>query len=135
MGLEGPTPSPEAQAQHRQNIGDARKIVDGLINDDKVPPPTKTGYVVDDVVYDPSAVRGESGRVLAGKHTPVPGAINSATITIYPRGSATLREAIVTYGHELGHFNPAWTERIAESYGQNIYNVYGGGEYGGPRPR
>ena len=63
-------------------------------------------------------------------------AVNRGAITIYPYGATSLREAFITYGHELGHFNRNWTnsERLLNWYGEAIWDVYQGGTYSGPRP-
>jgi len=100
----------------------------------KVPIPTEDGYILDSVEYDPSVIEDFDGQQLYGTNIKTSNWINQSKITIYAPGAATLKDAITTYGHELGHFNLGWGEHQVEQYGQAIYRVYKGETYTGPKP-
>ncbi len=111
-----------------------QKIVDALLTEGKAPEPVK-GYRVDSLTYDPHTYKDDTG-TLYGQNTPTSVAYPYGDITIYSPGARTLEDAIVTYGHEIGHFNPSWTafERLLDNYGQELLRVHQGFDYNGPTP-
>ena len=52
--------------------------------------------------------------------------VNQAKIIIFSDGAKTLKDAIETYGHELGHFNHDWdgSHHLVEKYGISVYEIY-----------
>jgi len=131
-GLPSQNGATPTAAQMQDFFATAVRETDRLIASGKVP--RAADYIVDDVKF--SLNPNPDNPILAGKNEIASGPINRGTITIYPRGASSLREAFVTYGHELGHFNSSWTnsERLLDRYGAAIWDVYKGGTYAGPNP-
>ncbi|WP_299003629.1 hypothetical protein [uncultured Shewanella sp.] len=117
-----------AKQLFKKNISDAVEIVDELIESGKVKPPTDKLYEVLSVDYVEELFH--EGEAAHGMHIPVPtrgwGPLK-AKIEISALGAATLEEAIVTYGHELGHFDDSRSEYGADDYGKRILEMYKGG--------
>lgn len=113
-------------------VDTAIRETDKLIEAGKVP--KAADYIVDSAEFSPTPNSENPNR--HGQNVIEPGPINRGRITIYPPGATSLREAFITYGHELGHFNRNWTgfERVLDRYGEGLWQVYQGGTYGGPRP-
>jgi RHS repeat-associated protein len=117
----------------------ADNAVREMISDGQVPAP------VDDVLdrytvnYNQEQAYDDKGQPLEGLWTPVPPDGYSATVTVYPAGATTLKNAIETIGHEIFHFadnsGKKWEHpKHHNLYGEALYKVFQGQPYNGPRP-
>ena len=119
----GSTESAPKNTTPQEHVKNATKIVDKLLDDGAIEKPAD--YVIEAVDYIPEQAYDEDGIPMAGinildKNSP----INTGRIEIYPHGAITLDEAIVTYAHEIGHFNLGWSEAQAEVFGKTVLDVY-----------
>ncbi len=115
--------------ERRANFKRAVEVVDEIIAKGILRKPFPD-YILSSVTYKDEAVRGSDGLAILGRSFPGSNpAINERRIEIYKGGAVSLRVAIETYAHEIGHFHPKWNDRhnqhrLADVYGREAYKAY-----------
>lgn len=127
---------PVTAKTEREYAHEAKKIVDSLLvkNPNLRPLESYLTEWVSSFEYDPSRIRDGNGNYSAGyNHMNWDRGPPSGKIIIYSPGAVDLREAIISYGHEIGHFNATWTnnESLLDIYGKYLYQVWKGPDYTG----
>ncbi|GGP72937.1 hypothetical protein GCM10009347_41890 [Shewanella algicola] len=114
--------------RYNENIKKAVNFVNNALAKGLVQPPTDKMYQVKSVTYS-EELYSDEGKSAHGLFIPIP--VRgwdplSAKIQISALGAETIESAIVTYGHELGHFDYNRSEASAEVYGKQFLKLYQG---------
>ncbi len=126
---EDPERIAKTAEERRANFNRAVEVVDDMIAKGFLKKPVQD-YILTGVTYKDEVGRNDFGKILLGqrfydRNDP----INRGRIVIYKDGAVSLRVAIETYAHEIGHFNPNWDDenkghRLGDIYGREAYDTY-----------